>query len=320
MAGGLRGGHALDALVDILVQRRAAVGGDDNVGIRRLYLRVAEQEVAAGPVRRDIVAGKGRHSLLVLVDDDVDDVGELRHGRGRDHVLVHRVAVEDAGARIRAVDEAAAVIAHHRDLVADAGQHALAPAGKAREEVRLDEALGDQQLRLGGEPVDHAGRAGGQNAHPDVRRGIPAVVDDDAALPIQLVAELYAQLLLRAGAMEARGHQQRDLDIRAALPQLPEHVRQDIPAGDRARMVGNDDDAVFSAPGQLRKARAVDRMLHRLSDDGQAVAPGLQLADPGTQNLRISLFKGDRAGAIGNLKHRPSLLFILYSFCLQDSI
>ena len=109
------------------------------------------------------VSGKCGDGFLVLVYDDVDDICKLCHARRGDHVGMDGIAVKYAGAGIRAVDEFRAMVAEHRDLIGYAGQHAFAAAGETGKEMRLDKALGDEQLRLRGEPVDNAGRARGQD-------------------------------------------------------------------------------------------------------------------------------------------------------------
>lgn len=96
---------------------------------------------------------------LFLVYDDVHDVGKPREPRGGLHVRIYGVAVQHSRAGQGAAYELPPVVAKHRSPVADAWQDALAPAGKAREEVRLYEALGHQQLRFRRQPVDDKRRA-----------------------------------------------------------------------------------------------------------------------------------------------------------------
>jgi hypothetical protein len=164
---------------------------------------------------------------------------------------VHGVAVQNAGAGEVAVYEAAAVVAQNGDLVADAGQNALAAAGEAGEEVGLDKALGYKQIGLGRHAVDYARRAGGQDAHLHVALGIAAVVDDYLHLIHYLPAQLGLKLRSGGGAVEAGGHQQCDGNIGRALAQLGEHVRQYVPAGYRAGVVGNYYRAGLLALGKL---------------------------------------------------------------------
>ena len=121
-------------------------------------------------VRLYRVAREGRDYLVRLVDDDVDDIGELRHARGALHVAVDRVAVDDAHARLRVVYEVGAVVAEHRNAAAYAGKDALAPARVARKEMRLNKALGDDEVGLRDERVDDEARARGQRAEVCERR------------------------------------------------------------------------------------------------------------------------------------------------------
>ena len=56
---------------------------------------------------------------------------------------------------------------------ADAGQDALASAGKTGEKMRLDKAFRDQQLRFRRGPVDDQACAGGQRAAPQAPVLVP---------------------------------------------------------------------------------------------------------------------------------------------------
>ena len=303
VTGGLSRRHALYALVKVLIQRRSAVRGNDYVRPLGLCLTVAQQEIAAAAVRCQVIARKGRDRFLVLVDHDIDDVRKLRHLRRRDHILVNGVAVEDAGAGIRAVDELGTVVAEHRHLIGHAGQHTLAAAGEAGKEMRLDKALRYQQLRLDCKPVNDQRRAGGQDADLNIRVLIAAVVHDYPALVHYLPAELCFQLLSRGQTVKARGDKQRDLYIWAARSQLTQHIGDDIPARHRARVVGNDDDAVLFALGKLAEPGAVDWIFHRGADDIAAAALGFQLADAAREHVRSPLFKIYMGLSIRNMYH-----------------
>ena len=73
------GAHALDALIQVLIERIAAVGGDDDVkGRVELLHRRLPDEFAAGLVGREQVAGEDAGDLPLLVQGHVEQ--EARAG------------------------------------------------------------------------------------------------------------------------------------------------------------------------------------------------------------------------------------------------
>ena len=111
------------------------------------------------------VAREGAYDFFLTVEHDVDYKGQVGLARGVDHVFVHHVVAEVARAGVGVVERAAAVVGHYRLVRGYARQHGLAPAGEAGKEVRLDEALGYQQVGLGGDLVYNAPAAAGQGAY-----------------------------------------------------------------------------------------------------------------------------------------------------------
>ena len=146
--------HALDRLIYVLVERVAAVRRDDDVGWVALDLGECAHIVAARDVGFLAVAGKRGDDFFFRIDDDVQDKGELRFFRRVEHIAVNRVAFEDACASFVALDEFAAVVRHDRFGRSDAGQDRFAAAREAGEEVRLDEAFGDEEVGVDGSAVD----------------------------------------------------------------------------------------------------------------------------------------------------------------------
>ena len=259
----LRRRHALDRLVEVLVQGIAPVRRQDQIRHCRAHAAVPGEEGAARLVRALHVARKGRNRPLVVVDHGVDDEGEPRPPRRPDHVPVDWVALEHARARPRIVDEGRAVVRKHGPAPRDAREHALAPAREPREEVRLDEPLRHQQIRLRREAVDHQRPARGQRPQADEVRLVVAVVNHDLLPRVQLRPELFAQLLRRGRAVAARGDQQRDLRRRVSAPDLLEHRRQDRPARHGPRVVAQEHDDLLLAARELAQARRADRVVQR---------------------------------------------------------
>ena len=193
--GRLARGHALHGLVDVLVERVSAVGGDDDVRGRDADAAGAREEGAPRLVRGAVRAGERADDALRGVDDDVEHEGEPRAVGGEDHVAVDGVPLEDPGPRPGVGDELRAVVREDGLARGDAGQDRLAPAGEAREEVRFDESLGEQQVRLEREAVQAQAPAGGEDAGVDERGLVGRVVQDDPLARDDLLAELLDELL-----------------------------------------------------------------------------------------------------------------------------
>ena len=223
LGGSLRRSQPLDALVDVLVQRRAAVGGDDDVSGDGLHLAVLPQKRHTGFMRLPEVSREGRNRLFLLVDDHIDDVRQLCHLRRRYHVPVKGVALQNARAGIGRSDERAAVVAQHRRLIADAGQDALPPAGETGEEVRLNETLRNEQVGVHRRPVDDQRCAGGQNADLNIGFRVKGVVNDDFLGTRNFLPQLCFQLGGRCEPVETGGYQQRHPNLRIPLPELRQH-------------------------------------------------------------------------------------------------
>lgn len=169
--------------------------------------------------------------------------------------------------------------------------------------MRLNKALGYQQLCLYRKSVNDQRRTGGQDADLNICVLIAAVVDDYSTLIHYLPAELCFQLLGRGQAVKARGDKQRDLYIWAACSQLTQHIGDDVPARHRARMVGNDDDAVLFALGKLAEPGAVDWIFHRGADDIAAAALCFQLSDAAGEHIRSLLIKIYMGLPVRNMYH-----------------
>ncbi len=74
------------------------------------------------------MAGERADDFLFGVERDVEDKGQLGLLRGEQHVLVQRVAVQDAGARPVAGDEFGAVVGQNGLRGRNPRQDALAAA------------------------------------------------------------------------------------------------------------------------------------------------------------------------------------------------
>ena len=269
-----RGAHALDALIQIQVERIAAVGGDNDVerGVAFLHGRLAH-ELAAGFMRRDQVAGKDAGDLDGIVERDIEQ--ETRPDASGDvaQFLPQPVAGGDAERGGRVADVARAVIAHDGLQPGNSGHDAFDTATEPSEDVRLDEPGDDADVGLDGVAVDERGRAVAGRAQLDKRVGILRLVVQHAVIP----HDGGRQHLIEFGAgvepVRAELVEQRDVFARHVL-QIIEQPRNETFVRRGARDVGEQDAYPVARLEPLaqraRADRAVERREHRATLVGQA--------------------------------------------------
>ena len=213
------------------------------------------------------IAAECADDLLPVVEHDVQD--ELQPGAvcALTHVAVDAVALDHAGAGVRVVDVAGAVVEHRGGAADDAGQHGLAAAGEAGEEVRLDEALGHEKVRLIGDAVEQQAVAGGHEPQIDKAGVVVCVVDDDPLMGDDFLAVAVEQLLRGGGTVAARGHEDGDAGLRRAGTDLAQDQRHQQAAGHRAGVVAGDDDDVLLPPDAVAQPGSSVRMGERLLDE-----------------------------------------------------
>ena len=141
-------------------------------------------------MRQIDISGNGIDRFLLGVDHNIDDIGETGCPGRIQHIVMDRVAVYDAGTRLRACDELPVMVVENRLSRRDSGKDALSSAGKAGKEMGLDKALRDQQVSLGRKAVDDEVSAGGKFAEIDLILCIVAVMDHDLFIFHDLGAEL----------------------------------------------------------------------------------------------------------------------------------
>ena len=96
----------------------------------------------------------GIDRLFALVDDNVHDIGKASALGRPKHILMDGIFVENAGSRSRMRDELSAMVGKNRLLACYTRKHALASARESRKEMRLDKALSQKEIGLGGKAVD----------------------------------------------------------------------------------------------------------------------------------------------------------------------
>ena len=182
-----------------------------------------------------------------------------------EHVLVDGVALEHARSCVRIGDSLVGMVLIDRRRVADTGQDALASAGEARKEVRLNEALRDEKVAGERLAVDPQLRVGGKLADKIEVFLAERVIDHNALLIDDLVAEHLPLLGLRRLAVQARRDENRNFRLGVSLAQLGKQNRKCDLARDRTGVVAGHNGDFFLALRQLAELLGADRMLQRLA-------------------------------------------------------
>ena len=203
--GGFRGGHALDGLIDILIQGVAVVGGEDDVGRNFFTLAQRAKELDTGKVCLLDITGKRAYHFVPGVDDHIADEGQLCGAGGIDHIFMDGVTLQNAGAGERTCNEVCVVIPSYCCLRGDTRQNALSSAGEAGEEMGLDEAFADEQVGILCQTVDTQLTAGGKRTDGDHVFFRGAVVNDNSFGFYDFSAEFLNQLFFRGAAVAAGG-------------------------------------------------------------------------------------------------------------------
>ena len=295
------GGHALDRLVDILIQRIAAVAGDDDIGFRNIHLTERTEKFASLFVRLFPIPGECPDDFFRGIDHHIHDEIEPDRLCGEKHVAVDRVVCQIARPRVGASDEFGAVIRQHGLSGCDPRQNAFPAAGKSGEKVRLDEALSDQQIGFRREFVHDQFAARGKGSEFDQKTLVAGVVYDDGFPVDDVASEFFLKFPPSGSAMEARGDEDRDPDLRIALPEPLQYLRHDGSGGNGAGMVARDDDCRLFAAGKFFEKRRTDRVIQRLAHRGVLVFRGLR--DGGSVNAQKIPFRDDRFAFGSSVRH-----------------
>ena len=199
------GAHALDGLIQILVQRIAGVGSDNNVKrfIHRVHCRLLDKP-AAFAMRDDHVAGKNAGNLFLAVQRHV------QHKVGFDHQAVLRrrilqdISLDNPPGAERMTNHLGVVEIENRVDAGHTGIDALGSAGKPGKEVRLDEAGHNFEFRFHIGLVEKHFRAVTIPADTDQFGVIECIVVFDPHRIDDLPAKHGDQLVLGVGAVAAQ--------------------------------------------------------------------------------------------------------------------
>ena len=189
-------------------------------------------EVAAAPVGGHHVAGEHAGDPPLRVEGDVEQEPRLDQRRRLSHLFPDRVAVGDPPGGVRVADHGVAVVGEHALAAGQRRQGALGAAGEAGEEVRLDEAGEDHQVRLHHRAVQADGVAAAGGAGGDQLRIVPGVVLPAAVAVDDAGAQHLPQLRFGLRAVGAQGVDQGDVVARHPRRfQRPQQHRQDAVVG-----------------------------------------------------------------------------------------
>ena len=210
------------------------------------------------------ISRKGGDHLLVRVNRDVQYEGKLCLLGSKQHVLVDQIAIQDAGPRLVGRNEGRAMVRKDRLLGCDARKDGLPAAGKARKEMGLDEALGNQKVSLYGELVDQETSARGKGAEVNHVLVLLGLVNHELLVLDQVLAELVDHLFLGRGPVEPGGNQDRNVTVGIIFPNFLQIKGEGDLAGDGPRVIRRDDHNVLLALCELADARTPDGMLQGL--------------------------------------------------------
>ena len=214
------------------------------------------------------VAGKGANDLVFAVEYHVQHKGKVSHLGSSKHVLAHVVVAQVAGTRMGIVHKLTVVVVHDGLVAGDTRQDGLAAARETGKEVRLNKALGKQQIAIGSNLVDDALAARRQGADLFHHAAIGRDVHNDFLVGNDLLAVLVDELLVRRRTMHTRSNQNTHASLGRSRMDVMQQNRHRHTRGNGTRMIGaNDDNILLASTKLLERRRAIrvgKRLLHQL--------------------------------------------------------
>ena len=132
--------------------------------------------------------------------------------------------------------------------------------------MRLDKALGHQEIRFVSDAVEQQAVAGSHRAQIHKAVVVVRVMDDDALMGDDVLAVAIQKLLLRRGAVAACGHKDGNVGFRISGADFPQNDGHQQAAGDRARMIAGYDDDFLLAANALAQRQTAVRMRNGVFD------------------------------------------------------
>ena len=178
-------------------------------------------------------------------------------GSGK-HVLVHVVVAQVAGTRMGIVHKLTVVVVHDGLVAGDARQDRLAATRETGKEVRLNKALGKQQVTIGGNLVDDALATRRQGANLFHHAVVSRDVHNDFLVGNNLLAILVDEFLVRRRTVHTRSNQNTHSSLGRSGMEVMQQNRHRHTRGNGTRMIGaNDDDILLASTKLLERRRAI---------------------------------------------------------------
>ena len=133
--------------------------------------------------------------------------------------------------------------------------------------MRLNKALGNDEVTFQRQTVDAESRAGGQLADITHLLRLEGVVDHDPLAGHDIGTEAVQQFLLGGGAVKAGGDQNGDGGVRLTLADLLQQNGHGDAGGHTAGVVRGDDQDILLALRQSGQGRRPDRGCQGVADD-----------------------------------------------------
>ena len=255
-------------------------------------------------MHREQLAAEGLRDALLAVEHDVER--EIRAGRRGDraHVVVHRIAVRHAPARV-GVPDARGVVERQRRL--EAGEPRRDELRPAREPAKKCGSTKPVVMRTSASThslFSHTGTSAPKRPIQVSDDGVARIVVDDAHRREHLVAEHRAQLVLAVAAVRP-GRDEHDDVLEPHEPlELLEQRRDDDLARLRARAVADADRDRAAPAHDLAQRRPGDRVAQRLEHRQRARRRGR--ADAAARRRSCARRAGRRSGRRCRTRARPS--------------
>jgi hypothetical protein len=258
------------------------------------------------------LAGERAHHLLLAVQGDVEP--EVDPADGRDHradVVVHGVALADAPYGVGRADALSVVQGEDGLQAREPGDAQLRAPAEPGEEVRLDEARGDPDVRLHPVSVEPHGHSVAVAAHPHEGRLVARVVVEHVDPVDDVVAQHRPELGLGVAAVGAGGHEDDDVvDVDDALDLL-QHGRDHEVARLGPGAVADGDGHGLSRPHDLAQRRSRHRPAQRRPQDLGGIARAGNVPRLDDRRPVVRQVHGQPALAVGQLyPHALALLIV----------
>ena len=174
------------------------------------------------------------------------------------------VVAQVAGTRVGIIHKLTVVVVHDGLVAGDTRQNGLAATRETGKEVRLNKALGKQQIAIGSNLVDDALAARRQGADLFHHAVIGRDVHNDFLVGNDLLAVLVDELLVRRRTMHTCSNQNANARLRRSGVDVMQQNRHRHTRGNGARMVGANDDNILLASTKLLERRRTIRVGKRL--------------------------------------------------------